>query len=76
MLNKKELIAACLYAGVIVIGITAIAGFYKNNRNVLPIIEHPDPVLRIVAEPVDRIDDAIISLTEDIISTLHYHDTG
>jgi len=72
LLNKKELIAACLYTGIIVIGIAAIAGFYKKNKNVLPILEHPDPVLRIVAEPVVRIDDAIISATEDIIATLRF----
>ena len=72
MLDKKELIAACLYAAVIVIVISAIAGFYKIHRNVLPILEHPDQTLRMVAEPVVSIDEALISATEDIIATLRY----
>jgi len=72
MLNKKEIFTACFYSGLIFISILAIAGFYKKTRNVLPIIEHPDPILREVAKPVTRIDDAVIALTEDIIATLRY----
>ena len=72
MLDKKEILTACFYSGLIFVSILAIAGFYKKNRNVLPILEHPDPVLREVAKPVVRIDDALIALTEDIISTLRY----
>ena len=57
---------------LIVIGITAIAGFYKIKRNVLPILEYPEPVLRQIAEPITKIDDSISVLTNDIISTLRY----
>lgn len=39
---------------------------------VLPILQHPESTLRQVAEPVTLIDDSIISLSEDIISTLRY----
>ncbi len=53
-------------------GIGAIAGFYKKNMNVLPILEHPHPFLRQVAEPVVLIDDTVISLAENIIATLRY----
>ena len=72
MFNKKELLTTCLYAVVIVIGILITIGFYKKNMNVLHIVEHPDPTLRKVAEPIVHIDDSIISLTNDIISTLRY----
>lgn len=72
MFNKKDLVAACLYSALIIIGIGAIAGFYKKNMNVLSILEHPHPVLRQVAEPVVLIDDTVISLAEDIITTLRY----
>ena len=72
MLNKKEFLMGALYSALIVIGIMAITGFYKKNMNVLRIIEHPDPILRKVSEPVAHIDDSIISLTNDIVSTLRY----
>ena len=32
----------------------------------------PDPVLRQIASPIDHIDDTIISLGEDIVTTLRY----
>ncbi|MDH3996364.1 MAG: peptide deformylase [Desulfobulbaceae bacterium] len=72
LLNKKEMLLGGLYSAMIAIGILAIAGFYKINRNVLPILEHPDPALRQVAEPIVHIDNSIISLIDDIISTLRY----
>ncbi|UCD66426.1 MAG: peptide deformylase [Deltaproteobacteria bacterium] len=72
MLNKKEFLMGGLYSALIVIGIMAITGFYKKNMNVLQIVEHPDPILRKVSEPVTHIDASIISLTNDIISTLRY----
>jgi peptide deformylase len=72
LLNKKEFLMGGLYSALIVIGIMAITGFYKKNMNVLRIIEHPDPILRKVSEPVAHIDDSIISLTNDIVSTLQY----
>jgi peptide deformylase len=70
--DKKEILTAGLCLVLIVIGITAIAGFYKIKRNVLPILEYPEPTLRQIAEPITHIDDSIISLTTDIISTLRY----
>ena len=72
MLDKKEFLMGGLYAAMIVIGIMAIAGFYKKNMNVLRIIEHPNPILREVSKPITHIDDSVISLTNDIISTLRY----
>ena len=72
MPNKKELLTVCLCLVLIVVGITTIAGFYKIKRNILPILEYPDPVLRQIAEPIIKIDDSILSLTADIISTLRY----
>jgi len=72
LFNKKEMLTACLYAAVLGMGILAIAGFHKKNMNVLRIVEHPDPALRQVAKPIAYIDDTIISLTQDIISTLRY----
>jgi peptide deformylase len=73
LLSKKELLVGGLYTVIIAMGILAIAGFYKNTRNVLSIVEHPEPVLRQVAEPIAHIDSSIISLIDNIISTLRYH---
>jgi peptide deformylase len=72
LLSKKEFLICGLYSAVIAIGILAIAGFYKNHRNVMPILEHPEPALRQIAEPIASIDASIISLTDDIVSTLRY----
>jgi len=72
LFNKKEFLTGGLYAAIIAIGILVIAGLYRTNRNVLPIIEYPTPILRLVAEPIVHIDDAIISLVADIIATLRY----
>lgn len=72
MLTKKEIILGGLYSALIFAGILAIAGFYKKNMNVLQIIEHPDPTLRQISEPITYIDEPVISLAEDIIATLRY----
>ena len=52
------------------------AGFlkiYKHTSGVKKIIEYPTPVLRMVASPVDVIDDTIVSLSRQMIATLRYN---
>jgi peptide deformylase len=61
-----------LYVAVIVTGTLALLGYYKKNMTVLSILEYPESTLRQVAEPIAHIDDSIISLSKDIISTLQY----
>ncbi len=61
-----------MFAVVIGLGILAIAGFQKKNMNVLHIVEHPDPALRKIARPIAQIDESIISITNDIVSTLRF----
>ena len=72
MLTKRDILTFGLCAAIIAIGIFAFFGFYKNNNNILKILTYPDPALRQVASPIDRIDDNIISLSNDIITTLRY----
>ena len=72
MLTKRDFLKFGLWAAIIAIGIFAFLGFYKNNNNILKILAYPDPVLRKVASPIDRIDANIISLSNDIITTLRY----
>lgn len=61
-----------VHTAVIAAAILAIAGFHKHSSNVLQIVDYPNPVLRQVAKPVTNVDDAIISLTDDMIATLRY----
>lgn len=70
--RKKEILTALLFFCLIALGVMAIAGFYRIKENVLAILEHPAPVLRQVAEPVDRADASIAALAADLISTLRY----
>ena len=72
MLTKRDFLKFGLWAAIIAIGIFAFWAFYTNNNNILKILAYPDPVLRKVASPIDRIDDNIISLSNDIITTLRY----
>ena len=52
-------------------GIYALLNNYRKN-NVLDIVAYPDPALRKVSTPIDRIDDAVISVTNAIIDTLRF----
>lgn len=72
MLTKREFLTIGLSTAIIAIGIFAFLGFYKRDNNILKIVAYPDPVLRKVSYPIDRIDDHIISLSNDIITTLRY----
>jgi peptide deformylase len=38
---------------------------------VLPIITIPDPLLRKISDPVDRIDDAVVKLMDDMLETMY-----
>jgi len=46
---------------------------YKHTSGVREILEYPVPVLRRVSTPVDVIDDAIVSLSQQMIATLQYN---
>ncbi len=38
---------------------------------VLPIITIPDPVLRKISDPVERVDDAVVRLIDDMLDTMY-----
>lgn len=38
---------------------------------ILPIITIPDPVLRKISDPVERIDDAVVKLMDDMLETMY-----
>jgi peptide deformylase len=52
-------------------GIYALLNDYRKN-NVLDIVTYPDPALRKVSRPIDRIDDAVISMANAMIDTLRF----
>ena len=52
-------------------GIYAFLDTYRRN-NVLDIVVYPDPALRKVSTPIERIDDAVISLASAMIDTLRF----
>ena len=72
MLNKRDFLIFGLHVVVITLGIVALLGFYRKNNNVLRIIEHPDPILREISNPIGHIDNHIIKLTNDITATMRY----
>ena len=38
---------------------------------ILPIITLPDPVLRKISDPVERVDDAVVKLMDDMLETMY-----
>ncbi len=72
MFKKKEFMLGSLYAVIIALAVLAISGFYRIHSNVLDIVAHPDPILRQTAEPIAVIDDAVLSLADDMMATLRY----
>ena len=52
-------------------GIYALLNVYQRN-NVFDIVAYPDPALRKVSTPIDRIDDAVISMAIAMIDTLRF----
>jgi peptide deformylase len=72
VLLKKELLATLICSAAIVLVILALAGFYKQYKNVPPILEYPHPLLRQYSKQIPRIDDSVVSLTDAMVSALRY----
>jgi len=72
LLGRRDLLIFGLQIAAIFMGLILFFGFYRAGNNILPIAQYPDPVLRQIASPIDHIDDTIISLGEDIVTTLRY----
>ncbi|CCB63872.1 peptide deformylase [Hyphomicrobium sp. MC1] len=51
---------------------TAAAAFHMSGAMaVLPILTIPDPVLRKISDPVERVDDAVVKLMDDMLETMY-----
>jgi peptide deformylase len=44
---------------------------YVKRMAILPIITLPDPLLRKISDPVERVDDAIVKLMDDMLETMY-----
>lgn len=71
-LNKKSLLIFGLHVAVVAAGISVFLGFYKTNNNVLEIVKYPHPVLREISEPIEHIDNQVVSLSNSMVATLRY----
>ena len=71
MWDRRKFIKLAL-AGLV--GGTGIYAFLNDYRkdNVLDIVAYPDPALRKISAPIDRIDDAVISVANAMIDTLRF----
>ncbi len=72
-MKRRDLLKLGLFGVLATAGGAGLLKFYKYHLGVRKIAEYPDPILRKVSTPVEVIDDKIISLGHQIISTLRYN---
>jgi peptide deformylase len=72
-MKRRDLLKLGLLTTLAVAGGAGFLKIYKHATGAREIVEYPAPVLRTVSSPVDVIDDAIISLGQQMIATLQYN---
>lgn len=72
-MKRRDLLKFGLFGILAAAGGTGLLKFYKYHLGVSKITEYPDPILRKVSTPVEVIDNKIISLGQQMISTLRYN---
>jgi len=72
-MKRRDLLKFGLFSAIAAAGGIGFLKFYKYRLGVRKIIEYPAPILRQVSTPVGDIDDKIISLGHQMISTLRYN---
>jgi len=72
-MKRRDLLKLGLFGVFAAAGGAGLLKFYKYHLGVRKIAEYPDPILRRVSTPVEGIDDKIISLGHQMISTLRYN---
>jgi peptide deformylase len=63
-----KLALAGLFGGT---GIYAVLNAYRKS-NILDIVAYPDPTLRKVSSPIERVDEAVVSMANAMIDTLRF----
>lgn len=71
MWDRRKFIKLALAGLIGGTGIYALLENYRKN-NVLDIVAYPDPALRKVSKPIDRIDHNVISVANAMIDTLQF----
>ena len=71
MLNRRKFIKLAMAGLIGGSGSLALLNNYRKNK-VLDIVAYPDPALRKVSTPIERIDDAVISMANAMIDTLRF----
>jgi len=72
-MKRRDLLKFGLFSVLAAAGGTGFLKLYKYNLGVRKITEYPAPILRKVSTPVEVINDKIISLSRQMISTLRYN---
>jgi len=72
-MKRRDLLKFGLFTTLAAAGGAGFLKIYRHTSGVKEIIEYPTPVLRMVAAPVDVIDDTIVSLSRQMIATLRYN---
>ena len=72
-MNRRDLLKLGLLTAMAGAGGAAFLKIYKRSTGVKEIFEYPAPILRQIAQPVEVIDDSVLSLSRQIIATLRYH---
>jgi peptide deformylase len=70
--DRRDFFIFGLHVAIVVLGIILLWEIHRFNNNVLAITQHPHPVLRQPAAPIDQIDKTVISLVTDIVATLRH----
>jgi len=72
-MKRRDLLKLGLFTSLAAAGGAVFLKIYKHTSGTREILEYPAPVLRQMSTPVDVIDDAIISLSKQMIATLRYN---
>jgi peptide deformylase len=72
-MKRRDLLKLGLFTTLAAAGGAGFLKIYKHTSGVREILEYPASALRRVATPVDVIDDAIVSLSQQMIATLQYN---
>ena len=72
-MKRRDLLKLGLFTTLAAAGGAGFLKIYKHTSGTREILEYPAPVLRQMSTPVDVIDDAIVSLSQQMIATLQYN---
>ena len=72
-MKRRDFLKFGLFSALAATAGTGFLKIYKHHTGVRKIFEFPAPILRKISNPVDAIDDKIISLSQQMIATLRYY---